>query len=97
MHNGFLLELIRTPVITEKSNSLSAMGKVLFKVSPLATKLTVKQAVEEIFKVKVDAVNILNRKGKPKLHKGKPVKRINRKFAVVTLAKGENIELGIGA
>lgn len=97
MYNGYLFELIRNPVITEKTNTLMVENKITFVVSEFATKENVKEAVEYIFKVKVKAVNILNRKGKPKNFKGQQVRRSGKKYAIVTLNKGETIELGIGA
>lgn len=97
MDKGLFYELIRKPIITEKSNKLLAEGKVTFKVASFATKLTVKKAIESIFSVKVDDINIYNKKGKIKVFRGRIGNRANQKYAIVTLQKGENIDLGIGA
>lgn len=85
-------DILRTPVITEKSTTLSELNKFVFEVSAFADKASVKKAVESIFKVTVTAVNILNRVGKTKRFKGKSGKRANVKRAIVTIAKGQTLD-----
>ncbi|ABE05141.1 MAG: 50S ribosomal protein L23 [Janthinobacterium lividum] len=89
-------DLIRRPVITEKTTLLSEQNKYTFYVDKLAEKLAVKKAIEEIFKVKVKKVNILNVKGKKKRFKGVIGRQVDRKKAVVTLEKDHNIDFAGG-
>jgi large subunit ribosomal protein L23 len=81
--------------LTEKSNQLSSnYGQYTFEVYPSATKYTVRDAVEQTFKVTVTRVNIQNRKGKPKKsRRGQPIKSSDSKRAIVTLKSGDKIEL----
>lgn len=87
-----MYDLIRKPVITEKSTMLSEHGKYTFKVSVVATKEEIKIAVEHIFAVKVCAVNVLNADRKKKRFKGREGYRAAFKKAVVTLEQGHNID-----
>ncbi|AFB31428.1 50S ribosomal protein L23 [Rickettsia rhipicephali] len=89
-------DLIRKPIITEKTTTLSEQNKYAFYVDKFAEKLTVKKAIEEIFTVKVKKVNILNVKGKKKRFKGIIGTQINRKKAIVTLEKDHNIDFAGG-
>jgi large subunit ribosomal protein L23 len=89
-------DLIRTPLITEKSTILSEFGKYVFEVSPRADKSSVKKAIEEIFTVKVKTVNILNQKGKVKKFRGFLGRRADSKKAIVTLEKDQTIDLAGG-
>lgn len=89
-------DIIRSPIITEKSTSLGEQNKFAFKVSPDATKTGVKNAVQALFKVEVKAVNILNVKGKVKLFRGRKGKRPDYKKAIVTLAKGQTLDYTAG-
>ncbi len=91
-----LYEVIRNPIITEKTTLLASDNKIVFEVSPSANKHEIKTAVEFLFKVKVDAVNTINQNGKLKIFKGKLGKRKNYKKAVVTLSKGQTIDLASG-
>jgi large subunit ribosomal protein L23 len=89
-------EVLLRPVITEKNTMLNAEGKYIFEVAREANKLDVKRAVEEIFKVQVKAVNIINVHGKRRYAPGR--RRIagttrSWKKAIVTLAPGHRIEL----
>ncbi len=81
--------------LTEKSNKLSSnFGQYTFDVFTSATKYTVREAVEQTFKVTVTRVNIVNRKGKPKKsRRGQPIKMSDSKRAIVTLKQGDKIEL----
>ena len=88
------LEIIKAPVITEKSQAAQAEGKYTFKVDPKATKLEIKAAVEKIFNVKVTDVRTMNVKPK-KRRVGRYTGLTNRsKKAIVTLAEGQTIDLG---
>ena len=81
--------------LTEKSNKLSSnYGQYTFDVFTSATKYTVREAVEQTFKVSVTRVNIINRKGKPKKsRRGQPITKSDSKRAIVTLKQGDKIEL----
>lgn len=92
----WMYEIIRSPVVTEKSTRGSEFGQVTFKVPTTATKPQVKQAVETLFKVKVKAVNTLIQKGKTKSFKGIKAFRSDVKKAVVTLEPGQTIDVGTG-
>lgn len=84
-------DIIIRPVISEKSTILRQFRKYEFVVSPFANKIEVKKAVEDIFDVKVEKVNIINKKGKEK-RMGMSVGRTsNYKRALVTLAEGYSI------
>jgi len=97
MYNGLLFEIIRYPVITEKSSKLASENKVVFKVAVFSNKESIKKAVEHTFNVKVSSVNTFNKRGKTKVFRGHKGKRNNQKYAIVTLEKGQNIDLGMGA
>ena len=88
-------KVIKNIRLTEKSNKLSAnFGQYTFEVYPSATKHTVREAVEQTFKVTVTRVNIMNVKGKPKRsRKGMPTFNSDSKRAIVTLKQGDKIEL----
>jgi large subunit ribosomal protein L23 len=85
-------DLIRTPIITEKTTILSEQNKFTFYVMISADKLSVKRAVEKIFDVKVKKVNILNTKGKNKIFKGIRGRTSDKKKAIVTLVEGYTID-----
>lgn len=91
-----LYDLIKSPVITEKSTLLKESGKYIFEVLPAATKLSVKKAVENIFDVKVKSVNIINQVGKRKVFKGVLGSRSGMKKAIVTLEKDFSIDFSQG-
>lgn len=91
-----MYEIIRAPVITEKSTMISEHNQVAFKVAMDANKAEIKQAVEGLFDVKVTAVNTLIRKGKTKRFRGRPGTRSDEKRAIVTLAKGSQIDVSTG-
>ena len=90
------LDIITSPNITEKSTSMSEFNKVVFKVNPSANKKSVKNRIEKIFKVNVIKVNIINKQNRKKNIKGKKVKIKGYKKAIVTLKKGQNIDLTTG-
>ena len=89
-------EVIKSPVITEKSTAASEHNKVIFNVARTATKAEIKAAVEALFKVKVTAVNTIRIKGKPKAFRGKPYQRSDYKKAIVTLREGDQIDITTG-
>ena len=93
MTNPALYDIIRTPVITEKSTMLGSENKYTFKVRVDSDKPTIKKAVEQLFNVKVVGVNVINMKGKVKRFKGKLGKRAAFKKAIVTLEEGQTIDL----
>ena len=88
-------DIIRRPVISEKSYALLDQNVYTFEVSPDANKVEIRQAVEAIFGVRVTNVNTLNRQGKRKRNRrdGKVGKRPDRKRAIVSLAEGDRIEI----
>jgi large subunit ribosomal protein L23 len=86
-------DVILSPVITEKSSMASESSQVVFKVRRDATKPEIKAAVEQLFKVKVLAVNTINRKGKTKRFRGVKGKQQDIKKAIVRLAEGDKIDV----
>jgi len=89
-------DIILTPAITEKSTMASEHNQVVFYVRRGATKPQIKAAVEQLFEVKVKAVNTLNRKGKVKRFKGVLGRRSDTKKAIVTLEDGQSIDVTTG-
>ena len=88
-----ILDTIISPNVTEKSTSLSEFNKMVFKVNQGANKKSIKKSIEKIFKVKVIKVNTVNMKGKKKLVRGKKSIKSGYKKAIVTLKKGQTIDL----
>ena len=88
-----MYDIVRAPVITEKATALSERNQVVFRVAIDANKLQIKAAVEELFGVKVLAVNTLVQKGKTKRFRGRPGVRSDVKKAFVQLAEGQSIDL----
>ena len=91
-----MYDLIRSPVVTEKSTMGSQHNQVTFKVPLDATKPEIKAAVEGIFRVKVAAVNTLRQLGKTKRFRGRVGQRSDFKKAMVTLAEGHTIDVTTG-
>jgi large subunit ribosomal protein L23 len=89
-------DIIRNPVVTEKSTFASENNQVVFDVAIDATKPQIKAAVESLFSVKVQAVNTLIRKGKEKRFRGRVGQRKDVKKAIVTLADGQSIDIATG-
>ena len=87
------LDTIISPNVTEKSTSLSEFNKVVFKVHKGANKNTIKKNIEKIFKVNVIKINTINLKGKSKIVKNKKAYKSGYKKAIVTLKKGQSIDL----
>ena len=90
------LDSIISPNITEKSTSMSEFDKVVFKVNKKANKNSIKKSIEKIFKVNVIKINTINIKGKTKLVKNKKSYKSGYKKAIVTLKKGQSIDLATG-
>jgi len=88
-----IFELIRRPLVTEKTTMISEYNQVAFEVPLDANKFEIRAAIEELFKVKVTAVNTIRQNGKVKRFRGRPGRRSDFKKAVVTLAEGDSIEL----
>lgn len=89
-------DVIKSPVITEKSTLVSEHNQVVFKVADDATKVEIKKAVEDLFNVKVEAVNTVKIKGKVKRFRGQIGQRAGIKKAYVTLAEGETLDVSTG-
>jgi large subunit ribosomal protein L23 len=89
-------EIIRTPVITEKATLGSQHNQVTFRVALTASKPEIKSAVEQLFKVKVKAVNTIRSAGKTKRFKGLLGRRSDSKKAIVSLAEGQTIDVTTG-
>ncbi len=96
MNKIHLYDKILSPVVTEKSTNLSQLNKVTFKVPNKSTKSTVKKNIEKIFKVNVVKVNIINKQRREKIVRGRKVKVQGYKKAIITLKKGQNIDLTTG-
>ena len=96
MQKLHLYDKILSPLVTEKSTNLSTQNKVTFKVHNNANKKNIKINVEKIFKVNVTKVNIINKKTRIKTARGKKVKVKGFKKAIITLKKGQNIDLTSG-
>jgi len=90
------LDTIISPNITEKSTSMSDFNKVVFKVNKTANKDSIKKSIEKIFKVNVIKINTINMRGKTKLVKNKKVFKSGYKKAIITLKKGQSIDLATG-
>ena len=86
-------DVIIAPVITEKATAVSESNQVVFKVRRDATKPEIKAAIEELFGVKVLAVNTILRKGKTKTFRGVKGKQQDVKKAIVRLAEGDTIDV----
>jgi len=89
-------DVIRAPVITEKSTLVSEHNQVVFKVAKEASKTDIKAAIEKLFNVKVKAVNTQVRKGKLKTFKNIRALQSDVKRAVVTLEEGHSIDVTTG-
>ncbi|OUX36808.1 MAG: 50S ribosomal protein L23 [Candidatus Pelagibacter sp. TMED273] len=91
-----LYDKILSPVLTEKSTNLSELNKVVFKVPNGANKKNLKKNIEKLFKVNVIKVNIINKKKKNKFVRGRKVTKKGFKKAIITLKKGQSIDLTTG-
>ena len=91
-----LYDKILSPLVTEKSTNLSEYNKIVFKVPSKANKKNLKKNIEKIFKVNVTKINIINKQRRTKLTRGKKVKIPGFKKAIITLKKGQSIDLTTG-
>ena len=96
MEKLHLYDKILSPLVTEKSTNLSEQNKIVFKVPFSADKNNLKKNIEKIFKVNVIKVNIINKQNRTKLTRGKKVKVSGYKKAIITLKKGQSIDLTTG-
>ena len=90
------IDSIRSPIITEKATILSEQNKTVFKVHDKANKQTIKKNIEKLFKVNVVKINIINQKTKVKMKQGRKSYKRGYKKAIVTLKKGQSIDLTAG-
>ena len=91
-----LYDKVISPFVTEKSTNLSEQNKIVFKVPSGANKKNLKKSIEKIFKVNVTKINIINKQNRIKLTRGKKIKVSGYKKAIITLKKGQNIDLTTG-
>jgi len=96
MEKLHLYDKILSPLLTEKTTNLSEQNKVVFKVPASANKKNLKTNIEKIFKVNVTKVNIINKQNRTKLTRGRKVKVSGYKKAIITLKKGQSIDLTSG-
>ena len=96
MEKIHLYDKILSPLVTEKSTNLSDQNKIIFKIPSKANKVNLKKNIEKIFKVNVTKINIINKQPRKKIVKGKKVKVLGYKKAIITLKKGQNIDLTTG-
>ena len=91
-----LYDKIISPLVTEKSTNLSDQNKIIFKVPSKTNKTNLKKNIEKIFKVNVTKINIINKQSRKKIVRGRKVKVRGYKKAIITLKKGQNIDLTTG-
>ena len=96
MEKLHLYDKILSPFVTEKSTNLSDQNKIVFKVPSSANKNNLKKNIEKIFKVNVTKINIINKQNRKKLTRGRKVKVPGYKKAIITLKKGQSIDLTTG-
>ena len=90
--NERALSIIKGPIMTEKSTNLNQFNKYSFIVSKNSNSFEIKQAIENVFKVKVEKINTLVVRGKPKSFKGSVGYKRDYKKAIITLAEGNTID-----
>ena len=96
MEKIHLYDKILSPLLTEKSTNLSGLNKIVFKVHKKANKKNIKSNIEKIFKVNVTKINIINKQNRTKLTRGRKVKVSGFKKTIITLKKGQSIDLTTG-
>ena len=96
MNKIHLYDKIVSPLVTEKSTNLSEQNKIIFKVPRSANKTNLKKNIEKIFKVNVTKINIINKQNRIKVTRGKKVRVSGYKKAIITLKKGQSIDLTTG-
>ncbi len=96
MEKIHLFDKIYSPIVTEKSTTLSEQNKIVFKIPNKANKVNLKKNIEKIFKVNVIKINIINKKNRKKITRGRKINIPGYKKAIVTLKKGQSIDLSTG-
>ena len=96
MQKIHIYDKILSPIVTEKSTNLSEQNKIIFKVPNKTNKINLKKNIEKIFKVNVTKINIIIKKSRNKITRGRKVKVMGYKKAIITLKKGQNIDLTTG-
>ena len=96
MKDIHLYDKILSPLVTEKSTNLSEQNKIVFRVPSGANKINLKKNIEKIFKVNVTKINIINKQNRKKVTRGKKIKVPGYKKAIITLKKGQSIDLTTG-
>ena len=96
MQKIHIYDKILSPIVTEKSTILSEQNKIVFKVPAKSTKNILKKNIEKIFKVNVTKINIINKQNRVKITRGKKVRVSGFKKAIITLKKGQSIDLTTG-
>tara|TARA_Y100000816_G_scaffold263877_1_gene222618 strand:+ start:841 stop:1134 length:294 start_codon:yes stop_codon:yes gene_type:complete len=96
MEKIHLYDKIYSPILTEKSTALSDQNKIVFKVPKRANKNNLKKNIEKIFKVNVVKINIINKQNRKKLTRGRKINVKGYKKAIITLKKGQTIDLTTG-
>ncbi|MDA9646208.1 50S ribosomal protein L23 [Candidatus Pelagibacter sp.] len=91
-----LYDKILSPIVTEKTTNLSDQNKIVFKVPRAANKSNLKKNIEKIFKVNVTRINIINKQNRKVIKRGKKVNIQGYKKAIITLKKGQSIDLTSG-
>ncbi len=91
-----LYDKILSPIVTEKSTNISEHNKIVFEVPFKANKKNLKSNIEKLFKVNVVKINIINQKTKQKMRQGRKSFKSGYKKAIVTLKKGQSIDLTTG-
>jgi large subunit ribosomal protein L23 len=93
MNNEKILAVLRAPLVSEKTARIQEINQYVFEVASTATKADVKSAVESLFNVTVEAVNVMNVKGKNKTFKNRAGRRGDWRKAYVRLAEGQTIDV----
>ena len=93
MNNEKILAVLRAPLVSEKTARIQEMNQYVFEVASTATKADVKSAVESLFNVTVESVNVMNVKGKNKTFRNRAGRRGDWRKAYVRLAEGQTIDV----
>ena len=93
MNNEKILAVLRAPLVSEKTARIQEINQYVFEVASTATKADVKSAVESLFNVTVESVNVLNVKGKNKTFRNRSGRRGDWRKAYVRLAEGQTIDV----
>lgn len=94
MKSEMLYDVLRAPVVTEKTARAGEFNQYVFQVATSASKPQIKAAVEQVFEVNVKAVQVVNQRGKTRRFRGMPGRRADTKKAYITLAEGQTIDFG---